>query len=110
IFITIDENMKYEWNLETGELISFSNKDKENKEDCPDIIDRMEDLSYFMRGKVKYCNLNNRHDRLVTIDDENDIVIWSLDSAVKSYSDIKRDNIQYNWILNAETMGARWRM
>jgi hypothetical protein len=63
-----------------------------------------------MQAKVRYCRLNKEQDRLVTIDDENDIVTWTLDNPVKSFSDIRRENIHYNWILNAETVGARWRM
>jgi WD40 repeat protein len=109
-FVTMDEMMIYNWNLATGELINFSTKDKQTEEKCSHIIDRLQNLSHFMRGKVKYCQLNNRLDKFVTIDDKNDIVIWTLDHPVRSFAEIHRENLQYNWILNAETVGAHWRM
>ncbi|MES9831924.1 MAG: WD40 repeat domain-containing protein [Candidatus Thiodiazotropha sp. DIVDIV] len=109
-FITMDEQLIYTWNLQSAELIHSSKKENKINKDCADIIGRMNKLSYFMRAKVRYCRLNKEQDKLVTIDDENDIVIWTLDKPVKSFYEIIRENIHYNWILNAETVGARWRM
>lgn len=110
LFITMDEQLIYTWNLQTGELIHFSKKENKIDKVCADIIGRMNKLSYFMQAKVRYCRLNKEQNKLVTIDDENDIVTWTLDNPVKSFSEIRRENIHYNWILNAETVGSHWRM